>query len=106
MFGNLEQSGSVFLLCNQTATKLGQNSSVLLGSSTKHLVKALVSTVVLCHIFTNIPSQLFQINQLRHDGQTAPGTGQTPAGHNSGPSTTTRHAGLLTVPGQPVSPFD
>jgi hypothetical protein len=41
------------------------------------IFKAPVSTVVMRHLFTNNPSQLFQINLLHVyiDGQTATGTG-------------------------------
>jgi hypothetical protein len=41
------------------------------------ILKASVSTVVMRHLFTNNPSQLFQINLLHVyiDGQTAPGMG-------------------------------
>jgi hypothetical protein len=52
------------------------------------ILKAPVSTVVSRHLFTNNPSHLFQINLL-HDN-----------------SAQAHHTGLLTVLGQPVSPFD
>jgi hypothetical protein len=67
------------------------------------ILKAPVSTVVMRHLFTNNPSQLFQINSLY--AYRWPNGG--PARARRTRATTmaqTRHVGLLTVPGQPVSP--
>jgi hypothetical protein len=59
--------------------------------------------VVVRHIFTNNPSQLFQINPLH--AYRWPNGDPARARH---PRATTlaqaHHAGLLTVPGQPISP--
>jgi hypothetical protein len=54
------------------------------------ILKAPVSTVVPRYLFINNPSQGFQINPL-HAYRWS----------NGGPA---RHTGLLTIPGQPVSP--
>jgi hypothetical protein len=67
------------------------------------ILKATVSTVVPRHLFTNNLSQLFQINPLHAyrwpNGD--PARAKHPRATNL---TQARHAGLLTVPGQPVSP--
>jgi predicted homoserine dehydrogenase-like protein len=59
--------------------------------------------VVMRYLFTNNPSQLFQINLLHVyiDGQTAPTRGKTHVATTIGQA---RHVVLLTVSGQPVSP--
>jgi hypothetical protein len=69
------------------------------------ILKSQVSTVVTRHLFTNNPSQLFQINLLH--AYIWPNGG--PAWARRSRATTpahARHAGLLTVIGQPVGPFD
>jgi hypothetical protein len=66
------------------------------------ILKASVSTVVMRHCFTNNPSQLFQINLLH-----AIDVKRRPTRARCTRATTmaqTRHAGLLTVSGQSVSP--
>jgi hypothetical protein len=69
------------------------------------ILKAPVSTVVPRHLFINKPSQLFQINPSH--GYRWPNGG--PAWARRPRATTlahARHAGLLTVPGQPFSSSD
>jgi hypothetical protein len=64
------------------------------------ILKAPVSTVVTRHLFTNNPSQLFQINLL-HAYRWSNGV---PARARCPRATTlaqAHHASLLTVPGQP-----
>jgi uncharacterized membrane protein YcgQ (UPF0703/DUF1980 family) len=67
------------------------------------ILKAPVSTVVTHHLFTNKPSQLFQINPMHAYRWPNGGPAQTRR-----PQATTlaqaRYAGLLTMSGQPVSP--
>jgi hypothetical protein len=76
---------------------------VQLGKLVYSILKAPVSTVVPHYLFTNNPSKLFQINLLH--AYIWPNDGPARA---TRPRATTlaqaRHAGLLTVSGQPVSP--
>jgi hypothetical protein len=60
------------------------------------ILKAPVLTVVMRHFFTNNPSYLFQINLL-HVYRCQTTCRATTIAH-------ARHAGLLTLSGQPVSP--
>jgi hypothetical protein len=68
------------------------------------ILKASVLTVVPRHFFINNPLQLFQINPMHAYRWLNGGTARARR-----PQATTlaqtRHADLLAVPGQPVSPF-
>jgi hypothetical protein len=69
------------------------------------ILKTSISTVVPRRLFTNNPSQLFQINPLH--AYRWPNDGTTRARRTRATTMAqARHAGLLTVPGQPVSLSD
>jgi hypothetical protein len=69
------------------------------------ILKAPVSTAVPHHLFTNKPSQLFQINSL-HAYSWPNGVPTWVRRLRATTLAQACHAGLLTVLGQPVSPFD
>jgi hypothetical protein len=67
------------------------------------ILKTPVSKVVMRHLFTNNPSQLFQINLLH--AYRWPNGGLARARRSLATTLAqARHVGLLTMPDQPVSP--